>query len=333
MAKKDKISSETKKAMLEFVTGNENPVTNSSSFKEDLNDKINKNPIADYFGDNTVTEKVNLTGDYGLLDYVEISVNELPCKYFYPENTKIFVKPLEVGEILSLSRMDTSYEPEVIRKIDEILKRTVLVEINNVQYDYTAIKYQDKPYLGLILSELSFKRPNRVLLKGYCKCEEKKEVTSYLIRNNVNVVSMPKELEEFYDKDKKAFCFTTEINEDWELYIPTIAVQNSVKKWYDLQENKDEEFVQLTKKIVPYIHGYNLYEIIYDDIQNMYNIIKEMDIETIMFLIDIIEKIKIGMSYIPVKCSCGLEVRIPAFFRSYRDIFRPFDGFKSFLRK
>ena len=175
------------------------------------------------------------------LGYLNIPVTELPTKgLFYPEGIKILIRAARGEEIKHWSTMNDR-DIEAASRNDDIfnymLEKCCSVKIDgqsgNCWKDLVNI---DRFYIILAIREFTF-TDNNPLMVPYGEGKDDIPVTKEMI----DYIKFPDELMRFYDHDTKGFKFEID-GQIINMYIPTIGVNDWVKKYAETKSRSGELF-------------------------------------------------------------------------------------------
>lgn len=284
---------------------------------------------------NKPSEK-NSPGDIG---WKNMPVEILPSKgMFYPQGTRMAIRPAEVKEIRHFSTIDEEDRLDIEEKLSYILDRCLSMEFpNEGVVSYKDLKSEDRFFIIIAIRDLTFvKGENSVILIPENDCEYDKECpvkNGFELRTGVLAsYDLDPEISKYYDPENRCFTFNVDgVDNPIRMHVPSIGVTQRISEFTAYCLKNDIEVDDTFLKISPFI--FDEWRAL--DNSYMLNALKNMDNWTkeefsLYFVLS--EKIRIGTkAKASVKCpKCGgrevsAEISFPFGLRSLfviSDIFR-----------
>jgi hypothetical protein len=270
-------------------------------------------------------EKQSL-GNAKELSYISIDINELPCKYFYPAGTSVFVKAATVQDIQAFSTVDDTNFYDLSEKVNAIIERNVFLKYpDGVKKPYTALIDHDKWYLLFLIREMTFSQGADL----YTEVDGEKIP---LKRGYFMFHEMNDKLKKHYDKISGSFVFNTKKYGEIRMAPPTIGIQKSFTSYMvDLTQRKktiDQSFVKIIPLTMP-----GVLSITKEGIEKKFKEFKNMDdISLFSFMNQMADMMNFGISGVKKTTENGLEVRSEEIFPGgASQLFVLHDDFEGFL--
>lgn len=276
--------------------------TQSSYLKKFIDEKENNGNKASQTRDNEPDDKVTDLGSVSELKFMPINTEEMPCKWFYPAGTTVFIRPADVEEIQAFSVVDDSNFYDIFDKVNYMISKCVYMkEPDGTRRSHKYIVDGDRWYLLFAIRDLTFQKGNDLLTKA-----DGSDVQIPIKRGNFKFHEMSDKIAKYYDKVNGVFNVKTKIG-DFTLAPPTLGVQKSFSD-YVLKNIKsgaapDQSFL----KIVPYTlpHRTSVTE---EGIKKYINEYKNMSKEEFQFLNQIVDIMKFGIKGVYSFDESGEEV-------------------------
>jgi hypothetical protein len=248
------------------------------------------------------------------IGWKNMPVDILPSRgMFYPEGTRMAIRPADVKEIRHFSTIDEEDRLDIEEKLGYVLDRCLSIEFpNEGVVSYRDLKSEDRFFLIIAIRDLTFvKGENSVILFPDNVCENDKECplkNGFELRTGVlSSYNLDPEISKYYDSVNRCFTFSLEgLSNPIKMYVPSIGVTQRISEFtaYCLRNNieVDDSFL----KISPFL--FDEWRVMDD--QFMLNMLRKIDYwskEEFSLYFVLSEKIKIGTkpkAY--VKCpKCG----------------------------
>ncbi len=264
----------------------------------------------------------------------------LPSKgLFYPEGTRMAIRPCDVKEIRHFSTIDEDDSLDIERKLSFILERCLRIDFpGEGVVSYKDLKQEDRFYIIMAIRDLTFLRgENSLMLVPNKKCENTKDcktIEGFELRSgNLSSYELEEEILKRYNPQTRSFIFTLKNEEkSFEMFVPTIGVTQSLSDFVSICSRRNIEIEDGFLEIAPFIisewRGLN-FDSVLDIMKRTSN---EWNKKEFSLLYQISEKIKIGTkTEAKQKCQvCGegevtAQITFPGGIRSLfliSDIFR-----------
>lgn len=271
-----------------------------------------------------------LIGGGDTLNYMTVDLSVLPAGIFYKPGTTVMIRAASVSEVQAYSAVDDKNFLDVTDKMNEMLGRCIRIKHpGGVMGSYKDLKDNDRLFLIFMIRELTFQK-NSNLAKdvtcGNCKNEFKIQFRSTpgldSPKTFVNYETDP-ELEPFFNKQDRTFDFVIG-DKLWKLAPPCISLQEiffrNIKDNVQSDKNPNVAFL----KIIPFTL-WDRKTISEDGIKAKEEEFKHLDMDTFLFLDEIVSKMLYGIKELKMNCPlCGEGVHTDMTFpKGASSIFKP----------
>lgn len=228
------------------------------------------------------------------LGYVDMPVENLPSNgMFYPADTQLKIRSAKVAEIRHFSTLDESNIMDIEDKLNQIVKSCVKMQSGTRILSYKDILEEDRIYLLLSIRDLTFPEPeNKIMLKAQDANGESFEVE--LSTKYFETESVPEEISQYYDDQKRAFVIQTKSAGEVVMRPPSIGVMEEVTKFMQTRQRERKNWDQSFLQILPYIttdwRGFNSKVIFENEIA-----FQGWNERKYMVIYRLAEKIKVGV--------------------------------------
>lgn len=262
-----------------------------------------------------VTKSVHNNFDIG---WYEVPLESLPTKgLFYPEESRLLIKPASVSIIRHFSTVDDTNPLELNDAFDYILENLVRFNVPNMPSSYKNLKDIDKLSVILHVRDATFKNgESKIVSDITCSCGNTDAKS--LGWSDFEFFTFNPELMKFYNPQHKIFQvnFNDPMQSDVGLTLPSIGMRNFVQRYVTNRIKQKRNYDKSFANIAPFIM---------DDWTNISEDLYERQLEesgewtTYQFaafvrIVDLVKKST--TSKIKHKCSsCGAEVAAPSSFR------------------
>ena len=248
-------------------------------------------------------------------EYIHVSLDILPCGYFYKPGTKISIRAARVQEVQAYSVVDDNNFLDITQKLNGMLSSCVkFVYPNGTQGSYKDVRDGDRTFLIFMIRELTFpggKNLSKDVTCGNCEHEFKLELratSSDKVKKSFVNHEMPEKLLKFFDPDERVFIFNIN-GVDYKLAPPTIGIQEvffgDIKNKVQSDKKPDVAFFKLASYM---LHDRN--KITEDGIKAKEQEFKKMDMKVFQVLNSAVNMMTFGIKELKTTCpSCGMEVR------------------------
>jgi hypothetical protein len=261
------------------------------------------------------------------IGWYEVPLESLPTKgLFYPDESRLLIKPASVSLIRHFSTVDDTNPLELNDAFDYILENLVRFNIPGMPSSYKNIKDIDKLSVILHVRDATFKNgESKIVSDITCSCGNVDAKT--LSWADFEFFRFTPELMRYYNKENKIFQvnFNDPSQSDVGLTLPSIGMRSFVQKYVTNKIKQKKQYDKSFANVAPFIM---------DDWASINNTLYEQQLEfsaewtTYQFaafvrIVDLVKKST--TSRIKHKCSkCGAEVTAPSSFRGgIKSIFIP----------
>jgi len=272
------------------------------------------------------------------LGWKNLPLRTLPSQGdYYPEGTRIAIRPAEVKEVRHFSSIDESDELDIDEKLNFILEKCSHIEIPGRANSHYDLKYEDRFFVVMAIRDLTFiQGENRIILTPKVNCEKRDEcVFSNGVELRTGILSnyeIEEDLMKYYSPIEKCFVFPLKKEErSVRMSIPSIGIKMKVDNYVLKNREKVDEALE---NILPFL---------FEDWKSTSDFeigsaVKESDNwtkEEFSLYFELSNRIKIGTRLnTRMDCpKCGAEVSAPISFPSgVRSLFVISDLFGELLR-
>jgi len=236
------------------------------------------------------------------IHWKNLPISLLPSKgMFYPENTRMAIRPCEVKEIRHFSTIDEDDRIDIERKLSFILERCLRIDFPGIGVvSYKDLKQEDRFYIIMAIRDLTFLRgENSLILKPKKNCKATPECPfkeGFELRSgNLSSYDLDEEVLRRYDSEKRCFVFTfRNTGRSFDVFVPSIGVTQEISNFVKTCVNRgieiEDGFLEICPFIIPEWRGLNFDYIL----SVMRRTSSEWDKKEFSLLYQISEKIKIG---------------------------------------
>lgn len=271
-----------------------------------------------------------MVGGGNTLNYITVDLSVLPAGLFYKPGTVVMIRAASVAEVQAYSAVDDNNFLDVTDKMNEMLGRCVRIKHpGGMVGTYKDLKDNDRLFLIFMIRELTFQK-NSNLAKdvtcGNCKHEFKIQFRSTPGNDSPKTFinyEMDPELEPYFNKQDRTFDFSLG-EKVWKLAPPCISLQEiffkSIKEKVQGDKTPNVSFL----KIIPFTL-WDRKSITDEGIVAKEKEFKEMDMDTFLFLDEVVSKMLFGIKELRQNCpECGEEVHTDMTFpKGASSIFKP----------
>ena len=265
----------------------------------------------------------------------------LPSKgLFYPEGSKIAIRPADVREIKHFSGIDEDDMIDLNERLNFILSKCSTVNFSNQGVvSYKDLKYEDRFFIIMAIRDLTFiQGENRIIITPETKCENKLSCPiNQGIELRTGVLSsyqIDPRVMKYYSPATRNFVFPVrKLGKEISMTVPSIGVMETISKFVLNSQKKGIEIEESFIKIAPFFFS--------DwrglDDKKIIKAMRESDEwtkEEFSLYFELCETIKIGTELdINLKCpTCGAEVTAPITFPGgFKSLFVISDIFRELL--
>ena len=255
-----------------------------------------------------------IVGGGNTLNYITVDLSALPAGVFYKPGTVIMIRSASVAEVQAYSAVDDNNFLDVTDKMNEMLGRCVRIKHpGGITGSYKDLRDNDRLYLIFMIRELTFQK-NSNLAKDVtcsnCKNEFKIQFRSTPGPDSPKTFinyEMDPELEGFFNKQDRTFDFQMG-DKLWKLAPPCISLQEiffkNIKDKVQSDKNPNVSFL----KIIPFTL-WDRRTITEEGIKAKEEEFKNLDMDTFLFLDEVVSKMLYGIKELRQNCpECGEEV-------------------------
>ena len=262
-----------------------------------------------------VVKSVHQNFDIG---WYEVPMDSLPTQgLFYPDDSRILIKPATVSVIRHFSTVDDTNPLELNDAFDYILENLVRFNVPNMSPSYKNLKDIDKLSVILHVRDATFKNgESRIVSNVSCSCGNTDEKT--LKWSDFEFFTFNPELMKYYNPESKIFQvqFNDPMQSDVGLTLPSIGMRTFVQKYITNKIKQRKSYDKAFATIAPYImdNWISMNEEFYDTQLEDSLTWTTSQFAAFIRIVDMIKKSTV--SRIKHKCSkCGAEVTAPSSFR------------------
>ena len=306
--------------------------SNEDYLKQYLNDTSagSTNNMKFNFNEPTKEDKSTKTGD---LQYFAFDAKITPLGKFYPNGTRILVRPATVKEIQIYSTVDDNNPYDIIEKMNDMIASCVRIKYNDdTVSSYLNTKDGDRFYLIFLIHELTFQTGTRLVANAVCDCG--KETSIEIKRDNFVFHENDDMMDKYFDDYKKKFVFDLQNGDNFEVGIPTVGLQKSftdfiIREFKEKKATPNMSFL----KVIPFLVSSQL-TITDAEIKEKLSNFQNMNDDSFQFINDAVGRLKFGIKEVKKTCDCGLEVHSDDIFPSGASgIFVVSGAFERFIKK
>jgi len=277
--------------------------------------------------------KSNETERSSELEYFHFDTKDLPLGVFYPDGTKVMVRPAKVKEIQAYSMVDDENFYDIVEKMNDMIASCVRVKYSDGSMgSYLDIKDGDRFYLIFLIRELTFQKGNGLFVKAKCSCGETNEIE--LGRKSFHYHEMDSDIEPYFDRGEKVFYFETKNDDVFKIAPPNIGIQKSFTT-HIVDEYKEKNPPNMSfLKIIPFTLT-DRNNISNEGIKKKLKDFQSFEMESFQFVNAAVNKMKFGIKQLKTVCkSCNTEVYTDMVFpRGASGIFVDDNSFDKFIKK
>lgn len=252
------------------------------------------------------------------IGWYEIPMESLPSQgLFYPDGTRLLIKPASVSTIRHFSTVDDTNPLELNEAFEYILENLVRFNVPGLQPSYKNLKDIDKLSVILHIRDATFKNgESKIVSDISCNCGNVDHKT--LNWYDFEFFVFDEELMKYYNPDIKVFHikFNNDIDSDIALTIPSIGIRNFIQRYVTNKVRKKGSYDKAFANIAPFImdNWSTITDAMYEgEVENSSDW-SPLQFAGFVRIVDLIKKSMV--SRIKHKCSkCGAEVTAPSSFR------------------
>jgi len=305
----------------------------------DLSDNVYNETVKESTPNNQQTPSIEPEETKPLeLGWKNLPVGMLPSKgLFYPDGSRIAIRPAEVKEIRQFSTIDEDDMLDIDDKLNFILDSCCRIKFGEGVVSYKDLKQEDRFFIIMAIRDLTFvKGENRIIVspEGGCSTRGCDGMEGIELRTGVlSNYEILEELTKFYSHSERCFIFPIKrIGKTIRMSPPSIGVTKAISSFVRDAVKKGDEVDQSFIKIAPFYleewRGLDYFKIK----EAMITSSEEWTKEEFSAYFELAERIKIGTNLkIKVRCdACGDgEVTAPIYFPSgFRSLFVISDIFR-----
>lgn len=269
----------------------------------------------DIFSEEPTIRAVHQNFDIG---WYEVPMDSLPTQgLFYPEGSRLLIKPANVSIIRHFSTVDDTNPLELNDAFDYILENLVRFNVPDMPPSYKNLKDIDKLSVILHVRDATFKNgESKIVSSISCSCGNIDEKT--LKWSDFEFFTFNKELMKYYNPEAKIFQvkFNDPMQSDVGLTLPSIGMRSFIQKYVTTKIRQKKTYDKAFANISPYImdNWMSINETMYESQVDDSLTWTTSQFAAFVRIVDLIKKSTV--SRIKHKCSkCGAEVTAPSSFR------------------
>lgn len=275
------------------------------------------------------------------MGWKNLPMSVLPSKgLFYPEGTKIAIRPADVKEIRHFSSIDEEDLLDLNEKLNFIISKCSTMHFpNEGVVSFMDLKQEDRFFLIMAIRDLTFVQgENRIVITPKTDCKDKASCplnSGVELRTGVlSSYDLDPQLMNYYSSESRNFVFPVKkLGKQITMSVPSIGVSKAIDSFVNDCKIKgipvEESFVQ----IAPFLFEE------WRELDNRKILIKmresdEWSKEEFSLYFELSNRIKIGTDLdIRIGCpKCGAEVAAPITFpRGFKSLFLISDIFTELL--
>ena len=275
------------------------------------------------------------------MGWKNLPLHLLPSKgFFYPEGTKIAIRPAEVREIKHFSGIDENDLIDLNERLNFILSKCSTMNFpDKGVVSYKDLKQEDRFFIVMAIRDLTFVQgENRIIITPETGCENKNACpVNQGIELRTGVLSsyeIDPRVMRYYSPTTRSFNFPVrKLSKEIVMTVPSIGVMDAISSFVLNSEKRGIDIEESFIKIAPFIFS----EWRGLDDKKIMQKMRESDEwskEEFSLYFELCETIKIGTELdINIKCpTCGAEVTAPITFPGgFKSLFVISDIFRELL--
>lgn len=272
-------------------------------------------PVIEEIAHEPAIRSVNSNFDIG---WYEVPLESLPTKgMFYPNESRLLIKPANVSIIRHFSTVDDTNPLELNDAFDYILENLVRFNVPGMPSSYKNLKDIDKLSVILHVRDATFKNgESKIVSDITCSCGHTDAKT--LKWSDFEFFNFNSELMKFYSSENKIFQvnFSDPMQSDVGLTLPSIGMRNFVQKYVTNKIRQKRSYDKSFANIAPFIidDWSSINESLYEQQLELSSEWTTHQFAAFVRIVDLVKKST--TSRIKHKCtSCGAEVTAPSSFR------------------
>lgn len=252
------------------------------------------------------------------IGWYEVPLESLPTKgLFYPDESRLLIKPATVSIIRHFSTVDDTNPLELNDAFDYILENLVRFNVPGMPTSYKNLKDIDKLSVILHVRDATFKNgESKIVSDITCSCGNTDAKS--LGWSDFEFFSFNPELMKYYNPQNKIFQvnFNDPMQSDVGLTLPSIGMRNFVQRYVTNRIRQKRSYDKSFANIAPFIMDdwSNINEEVYENQLEESGEWTTYQFAAFVRIVDLVKKST--TSRIKHKCtSCGAEVTAPSSFR------------------
>jgi len=195
------------------------------------------------------------------IGWKNLPLNILPSRgLFYPDGTKIAIRPAETKEVRHYSSIDEDDLLDLNEKLNFIIEKCSVINFpDKGVVSYKDLKHEDRFFIIMAIRDLTFLQgENRIILTPESKCEDKNTCpinSGVELRTGVlSSYEIDPKIVKYYSPVSRSFVFPVrKLGKEIEMTIPSIGVMNSVTDFVTNSVTRGIEVDDSFIKIAPFI--------------------------------------------------------------------------------
>lgn len=195
-------------------------------------------------------QKFNRTAGHG---FFPIDVKNLPTKgLYYPEGTRINIKPASLANIKHWSSTDETDPQSIDTALNNILESCCFVSFPQTEPRYANYKDLidiDRFYIILAIHDFTFPPGNNDLK---VVINEKEDVV--VKKDNVDFLKLNEKFMKYYNAEKRCFSFPVKSGAMLDIYMPSVGTIQWLKDYMftrnQRREGFDQDFINIAAFLV-----------------------------------------------------------------------------------
>jgi hypothetical protein len=257
------------------------------------------------------------------MGWKNLPMSVLPSKgLFYPDGTKIAIRPAETKEIRHYSTIDEDDFLDLNEKLNFIISKCSVINFPDFGVgSFKDLKQEDRFFILMAIRDLTFLQgENRIILTPETACKDKKQCpinSGIELRTGVlSSYEIEPRVMKYYSPTSRSFIFPVhKIGKEISMTVPSIGVMEVVTNFVNQSMTKgievDDSFAKIAPFIFPEWRGLNE-NVIMEKMKESDSWTKE----EFSLYFELSELIKIGTELdVNLSCpTCGAEVTAPITF-------------------
>lgn len=284
------------------------------NFIENSENQDNKKVIIDNVQNIGPNTRLKVDKIEGIDEWLELPIDTLPYKKFYPTGMHIQMRPLKTIEKQNFATVNENNDWDVLTKLNEVFKTCIrVINPDGSIGSYRQIQSGDRSTVAIALARLSAKNGRKI---QHTVKHNNQDVEIEMIPANYVYLQPEEWLEQYFNNDKKVYEFVNpKDNSVIALAPPTIGLEEDMNAYviYRAAKSEGKDFPGLSfVTALPYIKmGKGIQSLPIENMdQEFYNFSKMND-EYFEVINDAIDYMTFGVQKLRKTLSTGETVECP----------------------